>query len=116
MRAVTTLLVLTNLPDRPSAEALARELVEARLAACVNILAACRSVYRWQGEIETANEVPLLIKTSGERYAALETAIRDRHPYQLPEVIALPVSAGLPDYLAWVASSCRPDELPDAAR
>lgn len=104
---MTTLLVLTTLPDQATAETLARELVEARLAACVNVLAPCRSVYRWQGAIEAAAEVPLLIKTSDDCYAALETAIRNRHPYQLPEVIALPVVAGLPEYLAWVASETR---------
>lgn len=107
---MTTLLVLTNLPDRPSAEALARELVEARLAACVNVLAPCHSVFRWQGVLETADEVPLLIKTTSERYAALAAAIRSHHPYELPEVIALPIVNGLPDYLAWVASETR---LPD---
>ncbi len=105
---MTTLLVLTNLPDRPTAEALARELVEARLAACVNILAPCHSVYRWQGSIETADEVPMLIKTSSERYLALEAAIRRRHPYELPEVIALPIREGLPEYLAWVADETHP--------
>lgn len=111
---MTALLVLTNLPDRPSAEALASELVEARLAACVNVLAPCHSIYRWQGALQTASEVPLLIKTRSERYAALEAAIRKRHPYQLPEIIALPVTAGLPDYLAWVAAETRaPDDLED---
>ncbi|MCM8662000.1 divalent-cation tolerance protein CutA [Accumulibacter sp.] len=103
MRPVTTLLVLTNLPDRSAADALAEELVAARLAACVNILAPCRSVYRWQGAIESAEEVPLLIKTSEERFPALAAAIRRRHPYELPEVIALPIVDGLPEYLAWVA-------------
>jgi periplasmic divalent cation tolerance protein len=104
---VTTLLVLTNLPDRAAAEDLARALVEARLAACVNILPACHSIYRWQGVLEAADEVPLLIKTTSERYPALQAAIRNRHPYELPEVIALPVVQGLPDYLAWVASETR---------
>ena len=103
MRPMIPLLVLTNLPDRPAAEALAEELVAARLAACVNILAPCRSVYRWQGAIESAAEVPLLIKTSEERFPALAAAIRRRHPYELPEVIALPIVDGLPEYLAWVA-------------
>ena len=105
---MTALLVLTNLPDRPSAEALATALVEARLAACVSILAPCRSIYRWQNAVETADEVPLLIKTSAACYAALEAAIRARHPYELPEVIALPVTQGLPDYLAWVDAETRP--------
>lgn len=98
------LLVLTSLPDAASARALARALVEARLAACVNILAPCRSVYRWQDKIEDAAEVPLLIKTTAARYAALEAAIRARHPYELPEIVAVPIQHGLPDYLAWVAA------------
>jgi periplasmic divalent cation tolerance protein len=98
-----TLLVLTNLPDEASAHALASTLVAENLAACVNILAPCRSVYRWQGKIESTAEVPLLIKTTTARYPALEAAIRARHPYELPEIIALPVELGLPEYLAWVA-------------
>lgn len=98
-----TLLVLTNLPDEPNARRLAEMLIERRLAACVNVLAACRSVYRWQGKTESANEVPLLIKTTAERYAALEAAIRGAHPYELPEIIAVPIQRGLPEYLAWVA-------------
>lgn len=99
-----TLLVITNLPDAYSAHALAGALVEARLAACVNILAPCRSVYRWQGRTENAEEVPVLIKTTAARYAALEAAIRARHPYELPEIIAVPLDRGLPEYLAWVAT------------
>lgn len=98
-----TLLVISNLPDRAQAEALAAHLIEARLAACVNVLAPCTSVYRWQGKIETASEVPVLIKTTQDRYPALEAAIRARHPYELPEIIAFPVTAGLPAYLDWVA-------------
>lgn len=98
------LLVLTNLPDAASARALAGHLVEARLAACVNILAPCRSVYRWEGGIEDVEETPLLIKTTAARYAALEAAIRARHPYELPEIVAVPITHGLPDYLGWVAA------------
>ena len=104
---MTALLVLTNLPDHAAAEALAKTLVEQRLAACVNILAACTSVYRWQGRLETASEVPLLIKTTQDRYAALEAAVCAAHPYQLPELIALPIEQGLPDYLAWIATETR---------
>lgn len=96
------LLVLTNLPDAAGAEALARRLVEARLAACVNILAPCRSVYRWQDKVESAAEVPLLIKVRRAAYPALENAIRAAHPYELPEIVAVPVSVGLPAYLDWV--------------
>jgi periplasmic divalent cation tolerance protein len=102
------LLVLTNLPDAASARALADHLVAERLAACVNILAPCSSVYRWQGRVETAEEVPLLIKTSADRYPALEAAIRARHPYELPEIVAVPLSRGLPAYLEWLAAETRP--------
>lgn len=102
-----TLLVLTNLPDQASAQALATALVEERLAACVNLLAPCRSIYRWQGAIEDATEIPLLIKTTAQRYAALEAAIRARHPYELPEIIAVPIAHGLPDYLNWVVAETR---------
>jgi periplasmic divalent cation tolerance protein len=104
---MNTLLVLTHLPDRESAESLARILVERNLAACVNVLPPCRSVYRWKQAIETADETPVLIKTTEARYAALEAAIRERHPYELPDLIALPVTAGLPAYLAWVAAETR---------
>jgi periplasmic divalent cation tolerance protein len=104
------LLVLTNLPDATTARTLAGTLVAARLAACVNILAPCRSVYRWQGQIEDVEEVPLLIKTTAERYAALEATIRQHHPYELPEIVAVPLTCGLPDYLAWVANETTADQ------
>lgn len=103
------LLVLSNLPDAASARALAEHLVSSRLAACVNILPPCRSVYRWQGALEEAEEVPLLIKTTAERYAELEAAIRERHPYELPEIVAVPMVLGLPGYLAWVDSETTPE-------
>lgn len=96
------LVVLTNLPDAASAERLARHLVEQRVAACVNQLAPCTSIYRWQGAVESATEVPLLIKSTRAAYPALEQAIRAAHPYDVPEIVALPVAAGLPAYLAWV--------------
>lgn len=106
------LLVLTNLPDAAAAHALAKRLIENRLAACVNILAPCRSVYRWQGKIEDAAEVPLLIKTSAARYTELEAAIRAAHPYELPEIIAVPLSRGLPEYLGWVVAETQPSPSP----
>ena len=99
----STLLVLTNLPDRAAAERLADLVIEKQLAACVNILAPCRSVYRWQGAVQHDEEHPMLIKTSAERYAELEQALRAGHPYELPEIIAVPIERGLPAYLAWVA-------------
>ena len=106
---MATLLVLTNLPDRAAADRLAQALVERRLAACVNILAPCRSVYRWKGMVESAEEVPVLIKTALDRYSDLEAAIRSLHPYELPEVVAVPLTAGLPAYLDWVAAETRPE-------
>ena len=99
-----TLLVFTNLPDRAAAERLAEALVDKRVAACVNVLAPCRSVYRWQNELQRDEEHPVLIKTTEERYAALEAAIRAAHPYELPEIIAVPVERGLPAYLDWVSA------------
>jgi len=101
---MSTLLVLTNLPDRAAAERLADVLVEKRLAACVNILAPCLSVYRWKDAVQHDEEHPLLIKTTAGRYAELEAAIRAGHPYDLPEIIAVPLERGLPEYLAWVAT------------
>lgn len=96
------ILLITNMPDTASAQVLARQIVEARLAACVNLLAPCTSVYRWQEKIETATETPLLIKTTRAAYAELEVLIRAAHPYELLEIIALPVTAALPEYLHWV--------------
>lgn len=104
------ILVLTNLPDRASAQRLAQTMIENRTAACINILAECSSVYRWQGKIETASEVPLLIKTARAAYPRLEAAIRAHHPYELPEIIAVPVSAGFPGYLQWVARETQATE------
>ncbi len=104
---MSTLLVLTNLPDRAAAERLADALIEQRVAACVNILAPCRSVYRWQGAVQHDEEHPVLIKSTAERYPALEAAIRAGHPYELPEIIAVPIEHGLPAYLAWVDAETR---------
>ena len=102
MPYMETILVFSNLPDQASAAKLAAVLIEQRLAACVNVQAPCTSVYRWQGKVETATEVPVFIKTTRERYPALEAAIRAHHPYELPEIIAVPLVAGLPAYLEWV--------------
>lgn len=96
------LLVITNLPDVVTADKMARRIVESRAAACVNQLAPCTSTFRWQDKIETNSEVPLLIKTTTKAYPRLEALIKDCHPYELPEIIAIPLSEGLPDYLNWV--------------
>ncbi|MBZ0068648.1 MAG: divalent-cation tolerance protein CutA [Thiobacillus sp.] len=104
------LLVLTNLPDVASAEKLARALIESRAAACVNVLAACRSIYQWQGAVETATEIPLLIKTTAENYPQLEAIVRTQHPYDVPELIAIPITHGLPAYLDWLATETEKHE------
>lgn len=102
-----TLLVITTLPDLESAERLAAELVEDGLAACVNIGAEVTSVYRWEGQLQRGTERMLTIKTASARYAALEQAIVASHPYELPEVIALPITTGLNEYLAWIEACTR---------
>ena len=91
--------VLTNLPDSASAFNLAREIVQLRLAACVNVLGPVTSFYRWEGRDEEATEYPLLIKSTAERYAELEAAIRARHPYSVPEIVSWPIGEGLEEEL-----------------
>ena len=98
------ILVITNLPDREAALMLAHKLVEARLAACVNVMAECTSVYRWKGKIETAPEVPVFIKTLKAHFPQLEQMVRKYHPYELPELITVPISYGLKAYLEWLAT------------
>lgn len=102
------LVVFTTMPDNGKAQDLARILVESRTAACVNVLAPCRSVYRWQGAVETGDEVSMMIKTTRARYAELERELRARHPYAVPEIVAIPVMAGWSDYLDWVRESVAP--------
>ena len=98
------LLVLTNLPDRAAAERLADALIGGRFAACVNVLAPCHSVYRWNDALQHDEEHPVLIKTTDERYPELEQAIRAHHPYELPEIVAVPIERGLPAYLDWIVA------------
>ena len=99
---MSAMIVITSAPDRDVALKIARALIERKLAACVNILAECTSVYRWQGKLETATEVPLLIKTRAAIYPELEAAIKSLHPYELPEIVAVPIERGSPEYLEWV--------------
>jgi periplasmic divalent cation tolerance protein len=101
------LLVITTVDDEELAGLLAGEAVEQRLAACVHILPAGRSVYLWQEQVEEAREYTLLIKTAATRYAVLEEWLVQRHPYDTPEIIALPITAGLPDYLDWIRQCTR---------
>ena len=99
------LLVLTTCDSAASAAALAEHLVGTRLAACVNAIDRVASTYTWESRIEHATETLLLIKTTSARYAAVESAIRQRSSYELPEVVAVPVDRGLPGYLDWVRSA-----------
>ncbi|HQR55870.1 MAG TPA: divalent-cation tolerance protein CutA [Burkholderiaceae bacterium] len=102
---------MTNCPDAEVADRLARTLVEQKLAACVNRLPAVDSIYRWQGTVERAVEVPLLIKSTRERLPEIQEAIRALHPYEVPEIVAIPVVAGLPSYLRWVVDETQPPFL-----
>ena len=99
---VDTLMVLTTMPDAESAERLASRLVEAGLAACVNVGPEVVSVYSWKGEMQRGSEVQLTIKTVAARYNELEEALTRSHPYEVPEILAVPVANGLPAYLDWV--------------
>ncbi|NOV28540.1 divalent-cation tolerance protein CutA [Methylomonas sp. ZR1] len=97
-------LILCTCPDLEVADKLAGTLITQKLAACVNILPGVRSVYEWQGEIETAQEHLLLIKSPQDRYAAIEATLKSLHPYQLPEIIAVAIESGSLDYLKWIDS------------
>jgi periplasmic divalent cation tolerance protein len=101
------IVVICACPDEPTAARIAQELVNQRLAACVNRLSSVRSTYSWQGRIQEEPEVVLTIKTTPERYQALEMRLRALHPYEVPEIIALPVVAGSSSYLSWIASETR---------
>jgi periplasmic divalent cation tolerance protein len=104
MQTPPAILIFTTLPDQNAARILARQLVERRLAACVNVLSPCTSVYRWQGALNEDGEVPVIIKTAAANYSRVETFVRERHPYELPELLAVDIANGLPDYLAWVTT------------
>ena len=98
------LLVLTNVPDLDCAQIMARTLIESRLAACVNLMPTVQSIYRWQGQIEEATEITLIIKTTSQHYDGLQHAIVKLHPYDVPEIIATPIVAGYAPYLHWIAT------------
>lgn len=102
--AAAAILVLTHLPDRDAALGLARTLLAERLAACVNIGAPVESMYHWRGQIETAREVPVVIKTREALYPRVEAAIRANHSYELPEIVAVPLPHGSRSYLDWLAA------------
>ncbi len=99
--------VLSTCPTQESAQQIARCVVEARLAACVNVVAGLRSYYAWKGQIEVSDEVLLVIKSRVDLFDALQNMITSQHPYELPEVIAVPISTGFPPYLAWLSATMR---------
>lgn len=103
-----TLVIFSTIPDQATAKNIACALVGEHLAACVNILPGLESVYRWQGAIEDAPEVLAIIKTTADRYPALANRLRELHPYEVPEIVALPVDRGYPPYLRWVAEAVNP--------
>lgn len=98
-------IILTTCPDQLQAETLANSLIEAGLAACVNIIPGLTSIYKWKGELTSGTEVQLVIKTHSKRYPEVENHIAALHPYELPEIISVPITNGLPDYLTWIDSA-----------
>ena len=105
-------MVLSTFPDPDKAAQVARVLVDERLAACVNLVATVRSIYRWQAAVQDDTETLAIIKTTSERYAALAARLAELHPYQVPEILALPLAAGHPPYLAWLAGETQPPSAP----
>ena len=101
------IVTLCTVPDRESGERIAKALVEERLAACVNVVPGLTSVYRWEGKVEEASEALLLIKTAASKFEALKKRVQELHPYDLPEIIALSVTAGSSDYLKWITDSIK---------
>jgi periplasmic divalent cation tolerance protein len=102
------IVILCTAPDEATAEKLAQGLVEARLAACVNAIPGVRSFYRWQGKIESDAEVQLVIKTRPERFSEIAKWLEEHHPYEVPEIIALPTEAVSDAYLEWAIASLSP--------
>jgi len=105
----THIIVLTTTGSVEEAERLGRSLVEARLAACVNVVYPVRSIYRWQGHVQADQEAMLVIKTRADLLESVSLKIREQHSYELPEVIALPILAGAADYLDWIDAETQPD-------
>lgn len=101
------LVIFCTCPDLKSGERIGTAVVEERLAACVNLLPGLSSIYRWQGQVKREPECLLLIKTSADRYETLQKRLRALHPYEVPEIIALPIRRGDPDYLAWINENTR---------
>ena len=104
--AEKVLLALSTFPDQESARRISNELVTKNLAACANILPGVESIYRWKEKIESGNETLVLFKLSEDRQSAFQEKLRSLHPYDVPEIIFVPISSGLPEYLRWVTENC----------
>lgn len=100
------LLALSTFPDRETAQRISKQLVTEKFAACANLLPTIESVYRWKDKVETANETLVFFKVSEDRQSAFQKKLRSLHPYEVPEIIFVPISDGLPEYLLWVAQNC----------
>jgi periplasmic divalent cation tolerance protein len=100
------LLALSTFPDAETARQISNQLVSERFAACANILSAAESIYRWKEKIESGNETLVLFKLSEDRQSAFEERLRSLHPYEVPEIIFVPISSGLPEYVRWVTDNC----------
>ena len=109
-------ILLSNFPDAAAARNAVRTLVVERLIACGNLIPGIESIYEWKGALETSAEVMVVCKTTAHSASAAQTRMRALHPYEVPEILQIPVSAGWPDYLAWVAAQCAPiaDKKPEA--
>ena len=100
------LLALSTFPDQETAREISNELITKKLAACANILPAIQAIYRWKDQIESGNETLVLFKLSEDRQSAFQEKLRSLHPYEVPEIIFVPISSGLPEYLRWVTENC----------
>jgi periplasmic divalent cation tolerance protein len=100
------LLALSTFPDAETAQRISNQLVTEKFAACANILPAIESIYRWKEKIETGSETLVFFKLSEDRQPAFQEKLRSLHPYEVPEIVFVPVASGLPDYLRWVADNC----------
>jgi periplasmic divalent cation tolerance protein len=107
------IMVFTHVPDHDCATRMAEALINAQLAACVNISSPCTSIYTWNNQLERTREIPMVIKTHRRLYSKIESMMLSMHPYELPEIIALHVSGGLPQYLQWVNAQISPQEHHD---
>ena len=104
--AEQVLLALSTFPDAETARKISNQLVTEKLAACANIFPGVKSIYRWKGEIENADETLVFFKLNADRQAAFLEKLRSLHPYEVPEIIFVPLAGGLPDYLRWVSENC----------